>query len=412
MEYTPLQLVPEGNGGTCCCYVHIPEGFDAIVTKFGAETNGGVPWEPGFHTFSPFHKVAYLVNKSLVVFDTPVKDCKSADNITVNVDVLIVFKVVDSGKFVYNLGPEKLDGLMRAQQEENLRALASSVNHDSIFELQGRGCEDIVKDMNEKLEGPYGVRVLHFTVKNVRLPGDLLDTMQKKTILTSKEIEQRMEQEYTMLVLNNQQSIERLKEECENMRQAAEEEAVIMKATMKKEVSEVKAESDRKVAEVESEARSAAQQVLADAELEVAKLNGERDKVTREIEAETMAEIGNIRAQLTSFVKEQESQASYEGAVCKAKATQALSEAEGLAAQAFAARRQHEANMKRLDVLDSIAKNQNVRIVGSEENMIGLAPGNNIVNQVVQQGMLAARAKLAQWTEEAAAPPQATMGRA
>merc|ERR1712194_686142 len=108
------------------------------------------------------------------------KDCKTADNVSVNIDVVIVFEITDARNFVYNLGPEKLDGLLRAAQEEALRGLASSVPHDKVYELQGMDTENIVSEINEKMNEQYGILIKHFTVKNVRLPPDLTLTMQRK----------------------------------------------------------------------------------------------------------------------------------------------------------------------------------------------------------------------------------------
>ena len=70
-------------------------------------------WPPGFYCFKPGQTVSHLVAKQMVVFDTPVKDCRTKDNITCNIDVVIVFSIKRARPFVYDLGPEKFDGLLR-----------------------------------------------------------------------------------------------------------------------------------------------------------------------------------------------------------------------------------------------------------------------------------------------------------
>ncbi|CAK0835424.1 unnamed protein product [Prorocentrum cordatum] len=73
-------------------------------------------WEPGFHCVWPWHSVDRLVSKQLIVFDAPVKACKTKDDISINLDTLVVLEMEQAFDFVYKLGPDKLDDLLRAMQ--------------------------------------------------------------------------------------------------------------------------------------------------------------------------------------------------------------------------------------------------------------------------------------------------------
>merc|ERR1719487_2259766 len=83
-------------------------------------------WTSGFHFINPTHRVNRLVSTATFVFDTPVKNCLTKDYTSVTVDVLIIFSISDPVSFVTNLGPEKLDALLRASKEEAVRRLAST----------------------------------------------------------------------------------------------------------------------------------------------------------------------------------------------------------------------------------------------------------------------------------------------
>jgi regulator of protease activity HflC (stomatin/prohibitin superfamily) len=48
----------------------------------------------------PWTKVSHLVNKETVVLDLPVKQCKTKDNVSVNIDVALAFRI---------MGDEELD---------------------------------------------------------------------------------------------------------------------------------------------------------------------------------------------------------------------------------------------------------------------------------------------------------------
>jgi hypothetical protein len=86
------------------------------------------------------------VTKQSVVLDLPVKACKTKDNVTVNVDVSLVFRIMgdaDLGedpelvrKFVYQVKPRGLEQQLRDAQEEAVRALARSMRHTEIYGIR------------------------------------------------------------------------------------------------------------------------------------------------------------------------------------------------------------------------------------------------------------------------------------
>ena len=99
----------------------IPEGFYALVADNGKElqtSSGSWVWEAGFYFKSPFVQVTQLVTKQFVVFDSPVKGCKTRDDVTVTINSSIVFRIMgdpekgeDSKlipKFVHDVTPAGL----------------------------------------------------------------------------------------------------------------------------------------------------------------------------------------------------------------------------------------------------------------------------------------------------------------
>lgn len=73
-----------------------------------------------------------VVTKQYIVFETPVKDCKTADDVTVGIDMCLILRIMgdeskgeDPGlvrRFVYELGPNGLEIQLRAAQDEAVRA--------------------------------------------------------------------------------------------------------------------------------------------------------------------------------------------------------------------------------------------------------------------------------------------------
>mmetsp|Transcript_53509 Transcript_53509/g.148360 ORF Transcript_53509/g.148360 Transcript_53509/m.148360 type:complete len:469 (-) Transcript_53509:127-1533(-) len=421
--FTPVSIIPQSSMATCCCccplcYVSIPEGFTAIVTKFGAVVEGDAEdgtWSPGCHCFWPLYQVDKLVSRQLIIFDVPLKDCKTKDAISVNLDVLMVFEITNARSFIYDIGPAKLDDLLRASQDESLRQMAFETDIEHIYDLHGANTQHIVDEMNDTKFNKFGVHIHEFTVKNVTLPEDMSNDMQEKTLFDTKTSMQHMKQSYDRQHLNNEEGKQKLREECDNMRMAAEQQAEVVKNQAIKVTSEVMAQTSRQIAEKEASKNNEAQQLMATANFEVSKMKSQILAVQREINSKTQAECGRILAEAEAFAKKQETEAKIEVAAKIANGKRALGEAEGVASAAFAARRANEAELKRMDILEQVVTRSDCRIATSQENTLGMSYDNSVVTQVAQQGLEALRSKLAEVTASSLSklqqvkPPQLSM---
>ena len=75
----------------------VPDGCYALVTRFGKDIpyEGDNPvWPAGFYWGPPWVKVQNIVTKQSVVFNMPVKGCKTQDNVTVQINLAIVFRIM------------------------------------------------------------------------------------------------------------------------------------------------------------------------------------------------------------------------------------------------------------------------------------------------------------------------------
>lgn len=407
--YTPVALVPAAAHSPCCycCtapMVSVPSGFSAIVTKWGGFIDGdeeGEPgnrtWSPGCHYFGLFYKVDFLVTKRLIVFDTPVKDCRTKDNAMVSINVMVVFEIVDAVLFVYKAGPEKLDDKLRAAQEEALRQMAMETEVDKVRDLFGTSTDHIIDELNEKFT-ELGVKIHHFTVQDVKIPPQQAEDSEEKTLFESLTTESRMKQAYDRLVLNNEEGKQKQREECDNAKQMAEQQAEVVKNKATKDTAEVVAQTARDIAELESTRTAEVKQIIANAELDVSKVQSAIMAAEREVKSRTEADCGRISAEAEAFCKQKKTDATLEVAQRLASGKTALGEAEGVASAAFAARRAHEAELQRLKIVEQVVSKQGMRIATSQENTMNLSEDNQLVTSVAQQGLEALRAKLAEVT--------------
>lgn len=411
--YTPVTLVPQKSHATCCCaplcWVSVPHGFSAIVTRFGAVIDGDEDdgtFSSGCHCMSLLNSVDKLVTKQMIIFDTPVKDCKTKDAITVNIDVMVLFEITKARDFVYSIGPEKFDDLLRASQDEALRQMAMETVVSKIYDLHGADTDHIIKDMNAKFE-QYGVHVHHFTVKNVTIPPEMAADFEDKTLFDSKTTMKHKQQAFDRLKLNNEEGKEKLREECTNAWRAAEQQAEVTKIKVLKETAELISNTGSMIARQEAERTQVARQVLTDSELQVSEIKSKILVLEREVKSKTQAQAGRLDAESQAYKKKKETDAMFETAQRLASGKTALGEAEGSASEAFAARRAHEAEMKRLDVLEQLVMKQDVMIATTQENTMSLNPDNQVVTQVAQQGLEALRAKFAEITATSVSKLQA-----
>jgi len=403
-EYTPVVVVPRSANSQFCllplCWVSIPSGFTAIVSKWGQDVPGDEDdqtWSPGFHCFWPWYRVNRLVSKQLIIFEAPVRDCKTKDNITITIDVLIVFEVVQATDFIYGIGPEKLDDLLRASQEEVLRQIVNETDVEHIFDLHDANTAQWVDLLNSQLN-KFGVRIHHFTIRNVAIPADMAKDFEAKTLYESKTLEKKMLQESDRLKLNNDEEQQKLREQCDNARMAAQETAITTQAQLAKDVRVVIALSEKDVALKAAQRKADVEDVTAEGQKEAAEISAEIMQLEHITDAKIDKEVGKLEAEAEAYEKQRRATSKMESSATIALGKKAVAEAEGEAVDAFSARRQQEQEIARLQIIEQLAKNPNIKVVTSLENQTGLAPDNSLVAQIAQQGMEAFRMKLAEMT--------------
>jgi len=410
-DFTPLVIVPDHVRGSICgcptCWVLMPSGFTPMVTSFGKEVKGdgeNGEFDAGCKCFPPWYRVNRLVSKQFIIFDTPVKGVKTKDHSTVKIDVIIVFSIKDAKKFVYSIGPEKLDDLLRASQEEILRELAYNKEVEAIYDLFGDESTKEYKDkMNDQFETDYGIVIHSFTVRNVSIPEQMAKDFESKTLYLSKTSEREKKRQMDLEKLGNEESLTELQEVNDNKKMAEDEKAITDRAQITKEVREVLAMSDKDLAVYNAETQARVLDITATAELDIAKIESEILQVKQAKAAEIEKGAEELEKRAIAWEIERAAQAKVEAKKIVTEGSLAIIRAEGEASSAFAAARQQEQDLLQLQVLRKLSQNPNMSIVTTLENNSGLAPDNSLVAQVAQQGMEAFRMKLAEMTSNSVA---------
>uniref|UniRef100_A0A7S2UGS3 Band 7 domain-containing protein n=1 Tax=Attheya septentrionalis TaxID=420275 RepID=A0A7S2UGS3_9STRA len=154
-------IVARPGGGLCCSFplfwFTVPEGFYALVARHGKQekySESTYVWPPGLHVGSPWLRVSHLVTKQIMVFNTPVRGCKTKDNVTVQIDVCVTLRVMGGDhegddpenvyKFVHMVTAMGLQQQLTDAQAEAVRTLARSVTHTEVFGLRSVSPEELV----------------------------------------------------------------------------------------------------------------------------------------------------------------------------------------------------------------------------------------------------------------------------
>lgn len=326
VTYWPLMLVLLAIGIYPLLTLTIPSGVYALMTCHGRYV--GI-YQAGRHFLPPWYKIAYMVTRQSTAYNAPIKDCPTADNVMVKVDLLLVFHVEDPEAFVYKLGAEKFGDLLSSAAEEGIRGLVRGITHDRAYELRGQGAGEMISSLNEQFR-PFGVTCTSATITNVILPGELAKALENQTIYESKKREQEKHQEYELKKLHDREALAREELNKKNERLAADEEGKRDREIIMKETEEIQAQKQKRLAEIEAEKEAAVAQLKAEGE--------------------------------------------YQAAQKYADALQIRSEAEGDAADKLARKRGFELEQQRIEVLRALAANGKIIVAGNN--------GDNLIAQI------------------------------
>ena len=106
-------------------------------------------WPAGLHLpYSPWIGVSHLITKKSVVFDLPVRTYKTKDDVNVDIDVSLTFRIMGDPelgedsyllrKFVYERKPGGLEKELSDAHEEAVGALVRLIDHTEIYGIRTR----------------------------------------------------------------------------------------------------------------------------------------------------------------------------------------------------------------------------------------------------------------------------------
>jgi len=384
----PISMRPSRSGMSF--WLSIPQGFKAIVAVHGRHQ--GV-WGAGWHYAPPWVTIPFLVSEAHFVYDTPVKECPTADNVMVTIDISLVVRIDTSpgpdGKhaalfaFCDTLGPQQLSPQLNAFQEEAVRDMARNRRYHEIYDLMDAQHDEQLENTRRGLNihfKAFGVEITEIAVTNVHFNNqNFIKEMEAPAIYRQQDEFNKLEQAYhlkTIEIGEKEKKQKQLKNEDLEKFEADLQRRV---EEFKKQLNKIRADTSKQLAEIREQEKAEILNIKSQSGLEVAEIRQERDIALAKIKSEGQAEADAIEIETRTEVEKIKADAAYQIAANKAKALAFQANAEQESAKNLVQKRDYDMKFKHLRVLKGLADNRNVAISGnSGDNQISqLLAGTN-----------------------------------
>jgi len=153
----------------------VPQQYAYIVERLG-KFNRTI--EAGLHFIIPFiDRTAYRTSLKEVVLDIPPQVCITRDNVQVEIDGVIFYRVMDPKNASYGVSNFQLAIIQLAQT--TLRSEIGKIDLDKTFEEREKINNAVIMAIDSATQ-PWGVKVLRYEIKSIDPPAAVLESMEKQ----------------------------------------------------------------------------------------------------------------------------------------------------------------------------------------------------------------------------------------
>ena len=134
--------------------------------------------KPGLIWVNPFTSRLVKVNMQIAVVGVPAQETITRDNVTLKVDAVVYYRVVDPLKAIINVQNYHLAVSQVAQT--SLRAVTGRSNMDQLLSEREHVNGELKDVIDAPTEGPWGIRVERVEVKDISLPESMKRSMSRQ----------------------------------------------------------------------------------------------------------------------------------------------------------------------------------------------------------------------------------------
>ena len=157
--------------------VRVVQQFEqGIVFRFGKIQSP--PRGAGLTMIRPVGDRLQKVNMQIVAMAVPAQDGITRDNVTVRVDAVVYFRVVDPIKATVNV--QNYLFAVSQQAQTSLRSIIGQSEMDQLLSERDSVNRELRRIIDEPTEGPWGIRVERVEIKDVSLPESMKRSMSRQ----------------------------------------------------------------------------------------------------------------------------------------------------------------------------------------------------------------------------------------
>jgi regulator of protease activity HflC (stomatin/prohibitin superfamily) len=134
--------------------------------------------EPGLAFIRPIGDRMQKVNMQIVAMTVPAQDGITRDNVSVRVDAVVYFRVVDPIKATINV--QNYMSAISQQAQTSLRSIIGQSEMDQLLAERESVNRELRRIIDEPTEEPWGVRVERVEIKDVSLPEGMKRSMSRQ----------------------------------------------------------------------------------------------------------------------------------------------------------------------------------------------------------------------------------------
>jgi regulator of protease activity HflC (stomatin/prohibitin superfamily) len=133
---------------------------------------------PGFARINPVSDRMQKVNMQIIAMAVPAQEGITRDNVTVRVDAVVYFRVVDPIKATINV--QNYMFAVSQQAQTSLRSIIGQSEMDQLLAERETVNRELRRIIDEPTEEPWGIRVERVEIKDVSLPEQMKRSMSRQ----------------------------------------------------------------------------------------------------------------------------------------------------------------------------------------------------------------------------------------
>ncbi|VVB52139.1 Stomatin [uncultured archaeon] len=133
--------------------------------------------KPGLNIIIPFYHRVQVVDLRLNTLEVPKQEVMTKDNVPVNINAVIYFKVNKPEKAVLNV--EDYNYAVAKYGQTSLRNVSGEITLDQLLS-ERQQIADKLRIIVDKATEPWGIEVVHLELQDIEVPDTLKRTMAKQ----------------------------------------------------------------------------------------------------------------------------------------------------------------------------------------------------------------------------------------